>query len=294
MLVWLLALSAACCLGFGFVLQQRAAQNAPVQDFLSLRLLWDLAHMPIWLAGIGAMIVGMVLNAWALGVGEITLVEPLIATNLLFAMALSRRITKAPLGWSGWLGLLLLAGGVTAFIVAGQPKGGNSLAGPLRHWLIMGSVLGAALLLAGLSRRFGMAVEAGMLGVSGGLLYGLQDGLTRICGNRVDDGGLGDLFTSWEPYALVGLGVTSLVIVQSAFEAAPLRMSLPALTASQPLAGILCGVGFLGDQLRVTVGALAWQAVGLVAIIVGIVVISHHPAMPRGGEAVPVHELEPH
>jgi hypothetical protein len=40
--------------------------------------------------------------------------------------------------------------------------------------------------------------------------------------------------------------VTGLLLVQSAFETAPLRMSLPALIAAQPLAGIVVGVVLLG------------------------------------------------
>jgi hypothetical protein len=59
-------------------------------------------------------------------------------------------------------------------------------------------------------------------------------------------------------------------------------MSLPALTAAQPLAGIACGIGFLGDQVRTDSGALAWQAVGLAAIVAGIVLLGLHPAMPEG------------
>ena len=56
--------------------------------------------------------------------GEVSLVEPLTATNLLFAMALSRWLSGQPLGWNGWLGVALLALGVMSFIVAGQPSGG--------------------------------------------------------------------------------------------------------------------------------------------------------------------------
>ena len=58
--------------------------------------------------------------------------------------------------------------------------------------------------------------------------------------------------TGWQPYAVLVLGVTGLLLVQSAFEAGPLRMSLPALTAAQPLAGIVCGIGFLGDRCAPT------------------------------------------
>ncbi|MEU8786169.1 DMT family transporter [Streptomyces sp. NPDC048637] len=297
MTVILLALGAACCLGLGFVFQQAAAQHAPMKDFLSVRLLLDLVRMPLWLAGIGLMVVGMALGAVALGMGDITLVEPLLATNLLFAMALSRRLTRQRLGRSGWAGLWLLAGGVTAFIVAGQPQGGRSNADPMWQWLIMGVVLGTALLLAAVAKRerVHVSLEAALLGVAAGLIYGLQDALTRISGERFGNGGWSALLTSWQPYTIVVLGVLALVLVQSAFESAPLRLSLPALTAAQPLAGILCGVGFLGDRLRVTPGALAWEVIGIVAVVAGIVLIGSHPAMPPGaGQRANARELQPH
>ncbi|WP_181923623.1 DMT family transporter [Streptomyces inhibens] len=296
MTVILLALGAACCLGLGFVFQQAAAQHAPMKDFLSLRLLLDLVRMPLWVAGIGLMVVGMALGAVALGMGDITLVEPLLATNLLFAMALSRRLTRQRLGRSGWAGLWLLAGGVTAFIVAGRPQGGRSSGDHMWQWLIMGMVLGVALLLAAVAKRerVHVSLEAALLGVAAGLIYGLQDALTRISGERFGHGGWSALLTSWQPYAIVVLGVLALVMVQSAFESAPLRLSLPALTAAQPLAGILCGVGFLGDQLRVTPGALAWEVIGIVAVVAGIVLIGSHPAMPPGaGRTENARELQP-
>ncbi|WP_405611107.1 DMT family transporter [Streptomyces sp. NBC_00076] len=281
-LVLVLAVSAACCLGFGFVLQQNAARQAPMSDFLSFRLLLDLMRVPRWLGGIGLMVAGMALGAIALGKGEISLVEPLLATNLLFALALSRRQTKQPLGRQGWAGLLLLAGGVTAFIVAGQPRGGNAVTDPLRHWLIIGVMIGLALLLTTYAKRSRLSSGPVLLAVAAGLLYGVQDALTRVSGERFSEGGLVEVLTGWQPYAVLALGVTGLVLVQSAFETAPLRMSLPALTAAQPLAGIVCGVGFLGDRLRTDPGALAWEAAGLAAIVVGIVLLGLHPAMPRG------------
>ncbi|MEU4211203.1 DMT family transporter [Streptomyces sp. NPDC026206] len=294
-MVFAFAMSAACCLGVGFVLQQNAAQRAPMSDFLSLRLLLDLVRMPRWLAGIAFMVCGMVLGAIALNWGEVSLVEPLLATNLLFAMALSRRQTGQPLGPSGWGGLWLLAGGVAAFIVAGRPHGGHTVTDPLRHWLVVGVMVGAALLLTAVSKRVRMSTEAALLAVAAGLLYGVQDALTRVSGSRLAQGGWATLGTSWQPYAVVVLGVTALVLVQSAFETAPLRMSLPALTAAQPLAGIACGVGFMGDQLRTTPGALAAETAGVLAIVLGIVLIGRHPAMPSGmAESGQVRDLQPH
>ncbi|MFE9453238.1 DMT family transporter [Streptomyces sp. NPDC006739] len=281
-LVLVLAVSAACCLGFGFVLQQNVAQRAPLSDFLSFRLLLDLMRVPRWLGGIGLMVAGMVLGAIALGKGEISLVEPLLATNLLFALALSRHQTRQPLSHQGWTGLLLLAGGVTAFILAGQPRGGTAVTNPFRHWLIIGVMVGVALLLTTCAKRSRLSWGPVLLALAAGLLYGVQDALTRVTGTRFSEGGLVEVVTGWQPYGVVALGVTGLMLVQSAFETAPLRMSLPALTAAQPLAGILCGVGFLGDRLRTDTGALAWEAAGLAAIVAGIVLLGLHPAMPRG------------
>ncbi|KOV78840.1 membrane protein [Streptomyces sp. NRRL WC-3618] len=281
-MVLTLAVCAACCLGLGFVLQQNAARQAPLSDFLSPRLLLDLMRMPRWLGGIGLMVAGMVLGAIALSQGEVSLVEPLLATNLLFALALSRRQTKQPLGRQGWAGLALLAGGVTAFIVAGEPRGGTAVTNPWRHWLIIGTMLGLALLLTTYAKRSRLSAGPVLLALAAGLLYGVQDALTRVSGERFSAGGLPHLLTGWQPYAVVLLGLTGLVLVQSAFETAPLRMSLPALTAAQPLAGIVCGVGLLGDRLRTDTGALAWEAAGLAAVVVGIILLGLHPAMPSG------------
>lgn len=282
-LIFVLSLSAACCLGIGYVYQQDAARRAPMSDFLSPRLLLDLMRVPSWLAGIGLMICGMVLGALALGQGSLSVVEPLLATNLLFAMALSRRRTGRPLGRQGWFGLWLLAGGVATFLLAAEVRGGQAVTDPLRHWLVIGAVAGLALVLTAIAAhsRIGAATPL-LLAVAGGLLYGLQDALTRVCGLRLADGGWGALFTGWQPYALVVMGVSSLIMVQSAFETGSLRMSLPALTAAQPLAGIICGIGFLGDQVRTDAGALAWQAVGLAAVVGGIVLLGLHPSMPGG------------
>ncbi|MEU6224188.1 DMT family transporter [Streptomyces sp. NPDC047042] len=293
-LVLTLAVSAACCLGLGFVLQQNAARQAPLSDFLSPRLLLDLMRVPRWLGGIGLMVAGMVLGAIALSQGEVSLVEPLLATNLLFALALSRRQTKQPLGRQGWAGLLLLAGGVTAFIVAGEPRGGTAVTDPVRHWLIIGTMVGLALLLTTYAKRSRLSAGPVLLALAAGLLYGVQDALTRVSGQRFSAGGLPHLLTGWQPYAVLLLGLTGLILVQSAFETAPLRMSLPALTAAQPLAGIVCGVGFLGDRLRTDTGALAWEAAGLAAVVVGIVLLGLHPAMPSGSTpSRPSRDLQP-
>ena len=240
-MVYLFGLIAACLLGLGFVLQQHAAERAPVSDMLSFRLLWDLAKVPLWLGGIGCMVVGQILSAIALSKGDLSKVEPLLATNLLFAMALARRMSGERLGGSGWSGVLLLSGGVAAFILAGRPSGTDTEVGALRHWLVFGLVVGVALAAIAVARHLPFFEEPPLLAAAAGALYGLQDALTRTSSQLLADGGIPALLTSWQPYTIVALAVTGLMLVQSAFEAGPLRMSLPSLTAAEPIAASPAG-----------------------------------------------------
>jgi drug/metabolite transporter (DMT)-like permease len=279
-MVYGFGLVAACMLGIGFVLQQHAAERAPAAEVLHFRLLWDLAHSPLWLGGMACMVAGQILSTVSLASGDLSQVEPLLATNLLFAMALARRLSGQRLGRSGWVGVLLLSGGVAAFMLAGRPTGGSAEVGALRHWLVIGSVLGLALALTVFARHLPLFEEPPLLAAAAGTLYGLQDALTRVSSDIVGQEGIAALFLRWEPYTVVALAVTGLLLVQSAFEAGPLRMSLPALTASEPLVGIACGIGFLGDRLRTDALALSWQITGLAAIVSGVVMLARHPAMP--------------
>src|ERR1700734_1519034 len=60
-----ITLVAALLLGFGFVLQQHAAAQAPTAHFLRLALIGDLLRNRRWLAGIAVMVAGQLLSAWS-------------------------------------------------------------------------------------------------------------------------------------------------------------------------------------------------------------------------------------
>src|SRR5512146_1993212 len=97
-----MTLLAALLIGTGFVLQQNVAAREPESRFLSLRLMTDLLRNPRWLAGILAMIGGQVLAAWSIGHLTLSVVEPLLTTNLIWALVLavplSMRAQRVPPG----------------------------------------------------------------------------------------------------------------------------------------------------------------------------------------------------
>ena len=104
-------LVAAVLLGIGFVLQQYAARQEPESRFLSLRILTDLLRKPRWLIGIACMVAGQLLAAWSIGHLELTLVEPLLTTYLLFALILAVPMSKQAMHWTEVAGALILCVG---------------------------------------------------------------------------------------------------------------------------------------------------------------------------------------
>jgi drug/metabolite transporter (DMT)-like permease len=113
-LTFVIILAAAGFLGLGFVAQQHAAYTEPLGRMLHPSSLLDLVHRPLWLAGIAAMICGQILGALALARADVTEVEPLLATNLVFALAIGRIACKENLTRGEWLGGILVSGGVAA------------------------------------------------------------------------------------------------------------------------------------------------------------------------------------
>ena len=80
------ALLGAFFFGLAAALQQTEARRATDLRTADPRLLWRLAHRPLWVAGIAADGISAVLHVLALSFGPITLVQPLGITGLLFAM----------------------------------------------------------------------------------------------------------------------------------------------------------------------------------------------------------------
>jgi len=277
MLTILIILTAAFMLGLGFVLQQRAAQEAPADELLSYRLLLDLMHKPVWLAGIASMVCGQVLGAVALGRADITLVEPLLTANLLFALGLARVFSAQALGRREWWGAVLLTVGIGLFVVAGHPRDGDNTAlHDLQGWVVVGGIGGFAALLVAVARRRPDTEKATLLATAAGALFGLQDGFTRRAMKQLDQGVM-HLVLSWQTYSVLAVAIVGILLAQSAFEAAPLRASLPAMTVAEPLCGMAFGVGAFGEVVRVAPVWLGLESAGLLAIVSGVIMLARSP-----------------
>ena len=96
--------------------------------------------------------------------------------------------------------------------------------------------------------------------------------------------GVVQVFTHWEPYAIAVGGLVGLVLTQNSFHAGPIAASQATLTTVDPIVSIIIGVGLFGDVLRGGPASLALEALALVVMSVGLVVLSESPLI-AGAEA---------
>ncbi len=291
-----LTLVAALVLGVGFVLQQHAAEQTPKSHFLSLKLIGDLFRERLWLAGIVAMIAGQVLAAWSIGNLELSIVEPLLTTNLLFALILAVPLSHQAVRVTEVGGaILLIAGeGLLELARSAQPIGQSF--GSFAHWPAAALIAGVAFAAVQAGRQRHDSRRATLTGLGAGLVFGIQDALTRQTLQILQHHGLAGLLQSWSAYCLVATGAVGILLMQYAFSAGPLHASLPTIAAGEPVAGILLGIVVFGDRISLTPGSLAMQAGGLFALVVGVILVARAPALSAVRKAVtePVHLPHPH
>jgi drug/metabolite transporter (DMT)-like permease len=276
-----LTLLAALLVGTGFVLQQNAAQREPDSQFLSLRLILDLFHRPRWLLGIGCMVAGQVLAAWSIGNLPLAFVEPLLTTNLVFALLVAVPITRARLRAWEIAGALVLCTGVALLSVSRSAKPIGLSFGSFSHWPAAAAIAFIAFVCVQVGRRRSGRARAMLTGAAAGLIFGIQDALTRQTLQGLHRFGFGGVLLHWAPYALVGAGALGIWLMQSAFSSGPLNVSLPAISAGEPVVGILLGVVVFGDRVQDTPGELAIYSGGLAALVAGVVMVSRAPAFTQ-------------
>jgi hypothetical protein len=308
-----LTLLAALLIGVGFVLQQIAAEREPDSRFLSLRLMTDLLRTPVWLAGIAAMVGGQVLAAWSIGHLTLSVVEPLLTTNLIWALILAvplarraqarearaqaraARAARAEPDGAGWAtgvakrrpavrvwevaGAVVLCAGVGLLSAEQSTKPIGLSFGSFSHWPAAAAIAFIAFLCVQSGRRRQGRARVLLTGIAGGLVYGIQDALTRQTLEALQSGGISGMLQTWAPYALVGAGAIGIWLVQSAFNTGPLQLSLPAISAGEPVVGTLLGIIVFGDRIQIAPLQLGLKAGGILALVVGVVLVARAPAL---------------
>jgi drug/metabolite transporter (DMT)-like permease len=271
-------LVAALISGVGDVIRQRSAQEIttePVGHFELFRL--SLRDIRWWWGGLAAA-ASFGLQAIALVLGSVVLVQALQVTALLFALPTNARLTRHPVTRWEWVWAVLLAAAVAVFVAVGDPAAGYQRGSP-ESWMVVAAVMGPVLVLCVVGARiWSGTVAAVLLAVVSASAWALFAVLTKGVVEAVGDGA-GALLRAPELYAWIVAALVGTVFQQSAFRASTLTASLPAMTVAEPVVASVLGVTVLGETLN-TPGP---QIFVLVAAVVAVIIAT--AALARGEAA---------
>jgi drug/metabolite transporter (DMT)-like permease len=285
-----LALAGSGCYAVATVTQHGVARQLPSERAFDLVVLIRLARRPIWLAGMAAVIAGFVLQAVALGLGRLVVIEPVLATSLLFALALAARRDRRSLRPAEWAATLAVVGGLAVFLAVGQPTGGQRTADAT----LLGLATAATAALVGLctvvARRLGGHHRALLFGVAGGIAAGTTDAVIKTV-TVLAAGHLLGVFADVRLYLLIAIGLLTFTIQQNGYRAAALAAFLPAFAVFEPVTGSLLGLLIYHERLSDGPGQIVVELAACAVAVWGIARLAG-PAMagntpPVAGTAAP-------
>ena len=273
-----LAVGAAAAFAVANVAQMRAARRAEAPSQLSPRLMVRLIGDPLWLAGLVGSVLGFGLQAVALYLAPVVFVQPLIVTELLFALPLAAAHSHVRLGRREWAGAFLVAAGIGLFVGIGQPRGEGVTASNL-DWLLttvsVAVVLGVTIVI-GESMPHRPTLRASALALAASICFGYMSVLTRVVGHQFQAHQLGALGFA-QPWLLAVIAIGGLMLSQTAFRIAPLSVSLPIIDIGEPGVASLIGVLILGESVDLSASTMLGVIMAGIAIVTGVGLLDTSP-----------------
>jgi drug/metabolite transporter (DMT)-like permease len=265
-----LSFATAVCFAAGYVLQYHEAHSVPDRFFLSPKMLVELARHRIWVAGILVMFIGSGLQAGALAIGSLAIVEPILTTALLFALPLSAAWRRERLTRRDWYGAIAVCIGLALLLGVGEPTAGKTTMAE-HQWVLvtLATWAGALILIAAGRRSPSPSARASLIGGAAGILFGLQDAMTRYTMHAMTHHQIGSLLVDWKPMVSVVTGIYGIALMQSAYKAGPLTAGLPTIAVGEPVAGMLIGVFALDEHLNASAAAVTFEIIGAIIMVAG-------------------------
>ncbi|OBB36623.1 MULTISPECIES: DMT family transporter [unclassified Mycobacterium] len=281
-----LALGAAVFIAIGDVIHQRQAHEVTDEPVGHLELFTRLLRDRQWWLGSFVAAAGFGLQAAALGLGSVLLVQALLVTSLLFALPINARLSHRRVTRWQWMWAVLLAASVAVIVTVGNPTAGQSRAS-WETWTAVVVVLGPALVLCVIGANLWKGpVSAVLLALVSGALWGLFAVLTKGVVDRLDDG-LEAVLRTPELYVWAAVAVAGTAWQQASFRAGSLTASLPTMTVAEPVVASVLGVVVLGEMLRP-------GEAGLLTLIIAVGVMVISTAALARSEAATAAQPAPH
>jgi drug/metabolite transporter (DMT)-like permease len=281
-----LAAGAAFLSALAVVLQRLALESAPTTRSLSPRLMLHALQRRAWLAGLALLLGTFGLQASALRSGQLSVVQPVLTTELVFLVAILVVGFRRRVGWRELAGIMAIVAGLAAFFASASPAAGTGQPDGAA-WLALsaGAVACAAGLVA--AGRIGPRWwRSASLGAGAAVLFAYNAAVTKAAVTVLRQHGWTGVFTSWEPYVIAVCGATGLFVLQGSLHAGPITASRTANVIVNPLISILIGIAAFGEHLRAGVPAASIDIAAIALLCAGVVVLVRSPLIAGiGAEA---------
>ncbi|MEU6719988.1 DMT family transporter [Nonomuraea sp. NPDC046802] len=250
-----IALVGSLFFALGAALQQFEAVESTKPGLLAL------LRKPRWLVGGASILAGGGLHIVALGLGPLTIVQPMGVASLLFALPLAAALHGRKPSRRELYAAAVVAVGLIGLVLLVPESDGPTYLSPNGVLTLLGVAGVAAVLLWAGSKAASPAGRAALLATSSGVLYGATATLMRV----LVDGA----WNWWYLLALPVPALLALMMLQRAYAVGHFGVSFASLQIADPLTAVAFGALLLGEPLPsgiVPVAAAALTAAGTVAL----------------------------
>ncbi len=265
------ALLAALCNAVNEATQHVASTTAPRQA-AGWRLILYLFTDRLWLFGSAAQVGAFVFQALALSDGLLSIVQPLLATELVFMLVLRLFWIRQSIPLVAWAAAAVACVSLTVFLVSGEPTNGKSTP-TSHHWVTaVLACCASAAVLALLARWGSPGLRAALYATACAVMWALVATFIKATTDTLTEFGVAGMFAHWPVYALALGSAAALFLQQTALHVGPLRFSQPFLVIVDPIVSIALSVWLYEEHFTTDAGVLATAAVAF-AVMCGAITL---------------------
>jgi len=256
------------------VTTQHIASTRGTEAMSGWRLVLHLIRQPLWLVGWAAMAGSLAFQSLALHFGALSVVQPLLVTELILALVLRRVWLGQTIRATTWSAAVVTGAGLIAFLAVMAPTSGNFK--PTTSDWIMPSVV-AALVVAvfvGFAQRGTPQRRAALFAAATAISWALEAGFIKATTDVLSEIGPISMFTRWPVYALIVGGVIGLFCEQAALHVGPLSVSQPVIVIVDPVISVALGLLIYHERIQAGPWHLSMGFIAFVTMSVGVVVLS--------------------
>ncbi|MEU3536917.1 DMT family transporter [Streptomyces murinus] len=254
-------LSLVSALGYagGAIVQERVAVTSPGSAYLPLR-------RPGWWGALALNGLGGLLHVVALAYGPLSIVQPLGALTIVFALPLATLCVGRRAGATAWRGAVMATVGLAGLLslVGSSQDHALDAAQRLAAAIVTGGAV-VALMCASRAAHRHPAVRSVLLATAAGIAFGMSSVFTKSV-TVGWDGGLDSSGTLFSLALIAVFSVAGVLLSQASYAGGGLAAPLATLTVVNPVLAAVVGILMFGETFRYgTTGTLLALGCGVLA-----------------------------